>query len=183
MLALGARWLVDGATVIALDLGLSDLIVGLTVVAVGTSLPEVATSIVAALKGERDIAVGNAVGSNIFNILAVLGIASLVSPTAIEVPTAAIRFDLPVMVVVAVATLPIFFKGIVTRLEGGLFLGYYLAYAFYTVLVASQHDAIGTFNTIMLAFVAPLTVLTMVTIFYLEIRARRVISAPEVENN
>ena len=178
MLALGAHWLVDGATVIALDLGLSDLIVGLTVVAVGTSLPEVATSIVAALKGERDIAVGNAVGSNIFNILAVLGIASLVSPTAIEVPSSAIRFDLPVMAVVAVACLPIFFKGVVTRLEGGLFLGYYVAYVSYTILVASQHEAIGTFSTIMLAFVVPLTVLTLITIFYLEIRSRRVSSAP-----
>ncbi len=173
LLALGARWLVDGATEIALALGLSDLIIGLTVVAVGTSLPEVATSIVAALKGERDIAVGNAVGSNIFNILTVLGVASLVSPTAIEVPTSAIRFDLPVMLVVAVASLPIFFKGIVTRLEAGLFLGYYAAYLAYTILVASQHDALGTFSTVMLAFVVPLTVLTLITIFYLEMRSRQ----------
>ena len=126
-----------------LALGLSDLIIGLTVVAVGTSLPEVATSIVAALKGESDIAVGNAVGSNIFNILAVLGVASLVSPTAIEVPTSAIRFDLPVMLVVAVASLPIFFKGIVTRLEAGLFLGYYAAYLAYTILVASAARRLG----------------------------------------
>ncbi len=79
LLVLGSRWLVDGSVGIARSLGVSDLIVGLTVVAAGTSLPEAATSIVAAFRGQRDIAVGNVVGSNIFNILAVLGLSSLVN--------------------------------------------------------------------------------------------------------
>ncbi len=71
MLVLGSRWLVDGAVRVAVDLGVSELVIGLTIIAIGTSLPEVATSVVASLRGERDIAVGNVVGSNIFNILAV----------------------------------------------------------------------------------------------------------------
>ena len=174
MLALGARWLVDGATEIALDLGVSELIIGLTVVAVGTSLPEVATSIVAALKGQRDIAVGNAVGSNIFNILVVLGIAALVSPGPIQVPDAALRFDLPVMVVVAVGCFLVLFKGIVTRLDGGLFVGYYAAYIAYTVLLASEYDSLGTFRMVMLAFVVPATGLAFIISFYGNMKSRQV---------
>src|SRR5690606_7380464 len=80
LLVVGSNLLVEGATTLARALGLSELVIGLTVVAVGTSLPELATSVMAAYKGERDIAVGNIVGSNIFNLLCVLGLASLVSP-------------------------------------------------------------------------------------------------------
>src|SRR5690625_7053838 len=80
LLVMGARWLVDSAVSIASALGVSEAVVGLTIVAAGTSLPEVMTSIMAAFKGERDIAIGNAVGSNVFNILCVLGVSGLVSP-------------------------------------------------------------------------------------------------------
>ncbi len=111
LLVLGSQSLVSAASDIATDLGISDLVVGLTVVAIGTSLPEVATSVLAALRGQRDLAVGNAIGSNLFNLLAVLGVTATVSPNAIPVAASAIRVDLPVMIAVAVACLPIFANG------------------------------------------------------------------------
>ncbi|HEX5360877.1 MAG TPA: calcium/sodium antiporter, partial [Fluviicoccus sp.] len=85
MLILGSQWLVEGAVAIAKYAGLSELVIGLTIVAVGTSLPELATSVMASLKGERDIAIGNVLGSNIFNIGAVLGISGLVAPDGLPV--------------------------------------------------------------------------------------------------
>ncbi|RMD63523.1 MAG: sodium:calcium antiporter, partial [Planctomycetota bacterium] len=100
LLVTGARWLVNGAVVLARMFNVNELIIGLTIVAVGTSLPEIATSIVAALRGARAIAVGNAVGSNIFNILLVLGLSSAVSPGGVMVDPAALNFDIPVMIAV-----------------------------------------------------------------------------------
>lgn len=171
LLVLGARWLVGGAVAIARLFGVSELIIGLTIVAGGTSLPEVAASIVASLRGERDIAVGNVVGSNLFNILAVLGLASLVSPQGIQVSSAALSFDIPVMIAVAVACLPIFFSGYrIDRWEGALFLGYYLVYTVYLILFALEHQALAAFSTTMLWFVIPLTVITLLV---LGVRARR----------
>ena len=171
MLVVGSRWLVDGAIAIAAVLGLSELIVGLTIVAAGTSLPEVATSILATFRGERDIAVGNVIGSSIFNILAVLGLSSVVTPTGLPVSPSALGFDVPVMIAVAVACLPIFFTGrLIARWEGGLFLAYYVAYTMYLILDASNHDALPLFNTTMLFFVLPLTALTL---GFLAIRAIR----------
>jgi cation:H+ antiporter len=111
MLVLGSRWLVESATAIAEAWGVSSLVIGLTIVAAGTSLPEVATSVVAAIRGERDIAVGNVVGSNIFNILAVLGLTGIVSPAGIPVAAEAIAFDIPMTLLIAIACLPIFFTG------------------------------------------------------------------------
>ena len=127
LLVSGSNFLVEGAVTLARTLGISELVIGLTVVAVGTSLPELATSVLAAIKGERDIAVGNIVGSNIFNLLCVLGLASMVSPQAISVAANALAFDFPVMIAVAVACLPIFFAGYrINRWEGLLFLAYYV---------------------------------------------------------
>ena len=105
LLVTGSNFLVEGAVALARALGLSELVIGLTVIAIGTSLPELATSILAAIRGERDIAVGNIVGSNLFNLLCVLGLASLVSPTLIKVSDAALAFDFPVMIGVALACL------------------------------------------------------------------------------
>ena len=119
LLVLGSRWLVNGAVAFAQALGVSELVIGLTIVAAGTSLPEVATSILAAFRGERDIAVGNVVGSNIFNILAVLGLSGLVAPAGCPSTAALLRFDLPVMIAVAVACLPIFASGALDRALGG----------------------------------------------------------------
>lgn len=163
LLVLGSQWLVNASVTIARWMGVSDLVIGLTIVAAGTSLPELATSVVASLKGERDIAVGNVVGSNIFNILAVLGIAGIVSPKGITVSPAALGFDIPVMIAVAIACLPIFFTGnLISRWEGLVFLGYYVAYATYLVLAQMQHEAMGTFSWAMVWFVMPLTAITLV---------------------
>ena len=160
MLIAGSQLLVDSAVTIATLLGASQLMIGLTIVAVGTSLPELATSVAASYKGESDIAVGNVVGSNIFNILVVLGLASAVSPEGITVPTAAITFDIPIMLAVAIACLPIFFTdNKVSRKEGVLLLIYYLLYVGYLAGNAStlSDSWIGWFRII----VIPLTVLMM----------------------
>jgi cation:H+ antiporter len=171
LLVVGAGWLVDAAVALARALGLSELVIGLTIVAAGTSLPEVVTSIVAALRGQRDIAVGNVVGSCIFNVLAVLGITAAVAPSGIAVAPAALAFDIPVMIAVAVACLPIFFTGhLIARWEGGLFLFYYAAYTAYVILKATEHDALPAFSGVMAAFVLPLTA---VTLLVLAVRARR----------
>lgn len=173
LLVIGSRWLVDGAVQLASALGMSDLIVGLTIVAAGTSLPEVATSVIASLRGERDIAVGNVVGSSIFNILAVLGLSSLVSRDGISVAPSMVAFDIPVAITVAVACLPIFFTGhLIARWEGALFLAYYLAYTLYLILNVTEHDALSTFSEVLLAFVIPLTAVTLVVLAAREFRAR-----------
>ncbi len=129
LLALGSKWLVEGAVAVARALQVSDLVIGLTLVAAGTSLPEVATSVVAALRGHRDIAVGNVVGSNVFNLTAVLGTAAVVAPNGVNVSRQAAVFDMPVMVAVTVVCWPLFFTGrIVARWEGWLLLASYAAY-------------------------------------------------------
>ena len=139
LLVLGSNWLVDSAVQIAEILGVSELVIGLTIVAIGTSLPEVATSVIATLKGESDIAVGNVVGSNIFNLLGVLGIGALVSPNGIFVAQPVLQFDLPVMVFVALVTLPVFYiDSRISRIEGGLLLSYYIVYVVFVVMRASE---------------------------------------------
>ena len=163
MLVIGAQLLVTAATDLATALGASELLIGLTVVAVGTSLPEIATSIVAAAKGQRDLAVGNAVGSNLFNILAVLGFTSLVAP--ISIGDTALGFDLPFMLAVAVACLPIFVNGyVIKRWEGIVFVAYYAAYLIWLGLDASSAAIHDEFSTVMLAFVVPLTAVTLAVI-------------------
>ena len=165
MLVFGARWLVNAAVTTATALGVSELVIGLTVVAAGTSLPEVATSVLATIRGERDIAVGNVVGSCIFNLLAVLGLGSIVAPNGVPVSPGALSFDIPVMVAVAVATLPIFFTGyLIARWEGAVFLGYYLAYTTYLVLDAAGHATAASLGTAMIWFVLPLTALTLAVV-------------------
>ncbi|MDP3585721.1 MAG: calcium/sodium antiporter [Thiobacillus sp.] len=172
LLVLGADWLVGAAVVFAKHFGVSDLVIGLTVVAVGTSMPEIATSLIAALRGQRDIAVGNVVGSNIFNLLAVLGAAGLVSTGGLDVPEAARNFDLWVMLAVAFACLPILLTGReIARWEGVVFLGYYAAYLLYLILAAQQHASLPAYSNIMLSYVIPLTVVTLVVSF---MRRRRV---------
>jgi len=162
LLILGSKWLVDAAVTIARHLGVSDLIIGLTIIAVGTSLPELATSVLASLRGQRDIAVGNVVGSNIFNILSVLGLSALVAPGGLPVPLAALTFDLPVMLAVAVVCLPIFMAGHrIARWEGLMFLGYYGVYVLFLVLAAVDYDGRMLLAQAVLWFALPLTVLTL----------------------
>ena len=163
MLVVGADWLVDSAVAFARAFGVSDLVIGLTVVAVGTSMPEIATSIVAAIRGQRDIAVGNVVGSNVFNILAVLGAAGIAAGAGLPVSEAARNFDLWVMLAVAFACLPIMITGReIARWEGVVFLAYYAAYTAWLVLQAQQHASVPAFSGIMLGYVMPITVITIV---------------------
>lgn len=165
LLVSGANLLVEGAVSLARAVGLSELVIGLTVVAVGTSLPELATSLLAAIRGERDIAVGNIVGSNIFNLLCVLGLASMVSPEPIMVAANALAFDFPVMIAVAVACLPIFFSGYrINRWEGLLFVGYYAAYTLYLVMNAGGQPFAQLFGAAMLGYALPLTAVTLLVI-------------------
>lgn len=173
MLVIGADWLVDGAVVIAGELGISELVIGLTIIAAGTSLPEVATSVLASLRGEREIAVGNVVGSNLFNILAVLGLSGIVAPAGIEVAQGLLTFDIPVMTAVAFASLPVLFTGYtIACWEGWVFLGYYVAYAAYLVLRATDHDLLPAFSTVMMLFVLPITVLTLALLAVRAVRSR-----------
>ena len=135
LLVVGARLLVAAAVTFAQTLGMSERVIGLTIVAAGTSLPEVATSVVAAFRGQRDIAIGNVVGSNIFNILCVAGLSAAVSATALPVGPSTLIVDLPLVVLVSCACLPIFFTGRrVDRLEGTLFLAAYVGYVSWAVL-------------------------------------------------
>lgn len=162
LLVLGSRWMVDSATIFARALGVSEFIVGLTVVALGTSLPEVATSLIASLRGERDLAVGNVVGSNLFNLLAVVGAAGLAAPAGILVSSTAIGVDMPIMIAVAVACLPIFFTGHeIARWEGALFLGYYVAYMIFLVLSATGNTFLPAFEDGMMMVAIPVTVVSL----------------------
>ena len=174
LLIVGSNWLVDSASDIARAFGISELVIGLTIVAIGTSMPELATSSLAAIRGERDIAVGNAVGSNIFNILCVLALTAVVSPEGLVISPEAMSLDIPFMVAVAIAALPIFFTGYsISRWEGAIFLIYYGAYTLFLLLESAQHDALPRYNTVMVEFVLPLTLLTLIIVVVREIRARR----------
>lgn len=135
-------------------------------VAVGTSMPEIATSLVAALRGERDIAVGNIIGSNIFNIFACLGVAGMLADGGLAVSAAARNFDLWVMLAVAFACLPIAITGReIARWEGGVFLAYYIAYTAYVVLAAVSHESLSSYSAVMVGYVLPLTVITLFVSF------------------
>lgn len=165
VLKVGAMYLVDSATSIASAMGVSDLVIGLTIIALGTSLPEVATSVVASIRGERDLAVGNILGSNIFNILFVLGLTGILAPNGVDVSTGALQFDIPVMIAVSLACLPIFLRGnLIRRWQGLLFLAYYIVYMTYLILDAKQHETLLMFKKALLLFVIPLTVVTLVIV-------------------
>jgi cation:H+ antiporter len=164
LLVWGSRWLVDSAVFIAKALGVSELVIGLTIVAVGTSLPEVATSIIAALKKESDIAVGNAVGSNIFNLLGVLGIGAFLAPEGISVAERVLMLDFLVMVFVALVCLPIFYiDNRISRVEGALLLGYYVLYVIYVILQASKSSVLPAV-TLFITFFAPITFVALVVV-------------------
>lgn len=127
-LGIGARLLVDGAVNIARVLGVSETVIGLTLVAIGTSLPELVTSVIAAIRKQADVAMGNVIGSNTFNILAILGITSVIAP--IEVPAQIIAYDNWVMLGVALMLLPFaVMRRDITRIVGVVLVGAYVAYA------------------------------------------------------
>ena len=126
-LPLGADLLVDGSVAIARAWGVSETVIGLTLIAIGTSLPELATTVAAALRRQADVALGNVIGSNMFNLLAIIGIASLFGP--IPVDREFLTFDLWVMAAASLALLPfVFFKVDITRLWGVVLTGLYVTY-------------------------------------------------------
>ncbi|MEM0922249.1 MAG: calcium/sodium antiporter [Pseudomonadota bacterium] len=128
-LPVGAEFLIQGAQGIARDFGVSEAVIGLTIVAIGTSLPELATTVSAAFRNQADVAIGNVVGSNLFNITAVIGVAALVSP--LDVPGEIIGRDIWVMVAATAVLAPfIFLCWSISRLTGGIFLGAYFLYIF-----------------------------------------------------
>ncbi len=174
LLVLGSSWLVKSAVTIAQHCGVSDLVIGLTIVAAGTSLPEAATSVVASLRGERDIAVGNIVGSNLFNLLCVLGAAAVVTKGGIPVPESVLVFDFPVMLTVALACLPVFFTGnVITRWEGALFFGYYIIYTVFLILLSTGSTVATEFRMAVLWFVLPLTAVAILMLVCREIRQNK----------
>jgi len=126
---LGAQLLVSGAVSLARAFGVSDEIIGLTIVAMGTSAPELATTVVATLKDDRDVAIGNLVGSCIYNILVILGVSGLVAADGVTVVRDVLWIDLPLAAAVAILLLPVFHSGDnVSRREGALFVGIYGLY-------------------------------------------------------
>ncbi|MEX0608942.1 MAG: calcium/sodium antiporter [Balneolaceae bacterium] len=167
LLVVGADFLVDNGVLIARTWGMSELVIGLTIIAIGTSLPEVATSVLASYKGEQDLSVGNVIGSNIFNLLLVLGISSVISSNGLIVPESSIVFDFPFLIAVSVACIPIFFTGFeIARWEGGVFIAYYVAYLLYLILESTQHDLLEGFSLVMGVFVIPITVLTILVLVF-----------------
>lgn len=126
---LGADCLVRGAVATAQRLGVSTTIIGLTIVAFGTSSPELVTTLVATIKDDRDVAIGNILGSGIYNILIILSIACMVTPGGLPVEPQVLSFDIPLMAGVAIGAIPVFITGKrISRLEGGLGVAIYLAY-------------------------------------------------------
>ncbi len=165
LLIVGSKWLVIGGVALAEHLGISQPVIGLTVISLGTSLPEMVTAVIATLRGERDIAVGNVVGSNLFNIMGALGVAGIVAPAGLDVAPGIVRFDIPVMIVAAFACLPIFFShGRIARWEGFLLLGYYIAYTLYLILAARHHAFLPAYGTAMFYFIIPLTLVTLIAL-------------------
>jgi cation:H+ antiporter len=156
LLIFAGHLLLGAAVEVATHLGLSERIIGLTIIAVSTSLPGLATSLIAAFRGQRDIAVGNVIGSNLFNLLGVLGFTALVAPTPLSVSPNALDFDLPVMLGVAVLCLPVIYSGYrITRAEGLLFLSLYLAYGLHVVSFTTGMPLAGKLEHLMLFFVLP----------------------------
>jgi len=130
-LVIGGRWIVNSATQIAKALGVSDKMIGLTIVAAGTSIPELATSLVAAAKGNSEIALGNVIGSNIFNIFLILGLSAVLNP--LYYPTV-LNVDIALLIVITIF-LTLFSKDLkVTRAEGALFFATYVGYTVYLII-------------------------------------------------
>jgi cation:H+ antiporter len=166
MLVLGANWLVESAITIARGFGVSELVIGLTIVAAGTSLPELATSVMAAIKGERDIAVGNIVGSNIFNIFCVLGFSTVISGGNVPVSANLMAIDVPVMIGVALICLPIFMSGyVITRVNGAVWMGFYVLYVAYMLMITQASPLAGSLGALSIGVIIPLAgLLTLIAL-------------------
>jgi cation:H+ antiporter len=165
LLFLGARLVVSGATDLARALGATELVVGLTILAFGTSLPELATTLSSLRRSETDLVVGNIVGSNVVNLLVVLGLTAVATDPPLSIPIGVASFDFPILCVVAFACLPVFFtKYAIERWEGVVFLCYYAIYLLYIMLDQSGHATLALYRIAMFAFVGPLAVLTLAVV-------------------
>jgi cation:H+ antiporter len=166
LLSIGSQLIVSGAVAISTGLGVSNLVVGLTVVAIGTSFPELATSLSALRRGEGDIALGNIVGSNIFNIGLVLGLPAIIFPGGIRVPRDAITMDLPILLAAVVLLTAFAFTGLViSRWEGALFFVLYLVCVSYLVLDSIGSEAAPIIGSIMVWFVLPALAAAVIAVF------------------
>ncbi len=180
-LTYAAGFVVTGAEEIALALGVPELIVGLTILALGTSAPEIATSIVAAVRGNRQLALGNAVGSNIFNILLVLGLSSSLSG-GISFGDDAVRLDMPILVAAAVACMPVLlWDHSVDRWEGFVFVALYGAYLVFLALDGTDRLEADPFVIAFAVFVVPLGLLTGAVVIAKTVAHRRLVAAPSTE--
>ncbi|MBD3616186.1 MAG: calcium/sodium antiporter [Gracilimonas sp.] len=174
LIVLGSRWMVEAAVEIAGILGISELIIGLTIVSIGTSLPEVATSLAAVRKGDSDTAVANVMGSNLYNILLTLGLTIIIAPGVIDVSASAIKLDLPIMLIVAIACLPLFWPGkLLGRMEAAGFLFYYSVYMAYLVLIAINHPFKEQLEWGMIWIVIPITIVLIVVKFVTDFRKEK----------
>jgi cation:H+ antiporter len=135
LVLLGAEFLVDGAIRVARSLEVSETIIGLTVIAIGTSAPELVTTLTSTVRGDRDIAVGNLLGSTVYNVALILGITVLAAPAEFQIPQEVVAADLLLLAVVAMITVPVLLSGHrMSRLEGGAFVATYLGYLVWLTL-------------------------------------------------
>lgn len=137
-LYIGAGWLVKGSSEIAHKANISNLVIGLTIVAFGTSAPELVVSINASLTGQGDIAIGNVIGSNIFNVAAILGISAAIRP--LQAKRQLTKIDIPILIVASIALVVLFWNGVLGRLEGGLFLAGIVAYTLFSLYYSRKHE-------------------------------------------
>lgn len=136
VVVVGSDWLVDGSVALARKMGISEALIGLTIIAIGTSSPELVTSVVGTLRNDRDIAIGNLLGSSIYNILAILGITCLMPAVPLKVEPDLLAIDIPVMTAATLGCIPLFLtQRRVSRIEGGLLVASYLIYLLYLVIV------------------------------------------------
>jgi cation:H+ antiporter len=174
LLIIGSNLLVNSAVNIARAFGVSEAIIGLTIIAIGTSLPEVVTSIVASVKGQRDIAVGNVIGSNTFNLLAVLGISGVISDHGMMGGAQLVQQDLPIMLGVAVLCLPLMFTGaVLSRLEGALFFGLYVVYSAFLIGSVKNSDWLSTLTDITWKLIIPITLVVIAISLIRDFRSKK----------
>lgn len=164
LLLVGSHWFVNSAVNLARIFGLSEAVIGLTILAIGTSLPEVITSIVAAIQGQRDIAVGNVIGSNTFNLLAVIGFSGLTSTKGLISNTQLTFQDFPIMLIVALLCIPIMITNYkVDRLEGVLFVIIYIMYAIFLIATELNLIWLSSYLLLIVNVVIPL-ILTIIVL-------------------
>jgi len=176
MLIFGARWMVGSATIFAEKAGVSELLIGLTIVAVGTSLPEIVTSILAAVRGEKDLAVGSIVGSNILNILSVIGISGLFI-SGIPVQDSLLQVEYIILMAVSVLCFPIFFTGRrIKRIEGAIFLSSYILYLFYLYLDSIASSFLPSFVQWVLFGFVPVVVLYVIVALINEFKTKKAVT-------